>query len=177
MDSVALPRIRPPALQPSRPGQASLVRAGELGCGVLRGQLVGAVSGSFSLPFTLASRISDPEGKTSPEELLAAAHACCFSTSLAGEVARAGGTVVRLDVTCVITMDEVEGGHHRIVASALDARGQVEGLDAEGFSRAAEEADRGLSLLGARARERVRYRAGGTGIELRGTAWPSAQQR
>jgi osmotically inducible protein OsmC len=100
-------------------------------------------SGSFSLPFTLASRVSDPEGKTSPEELLAAAHACCFSTSLAGEVARAGGTVVRLDVTCVITMDEVEGGHHRIVASALDARGQVEGLDAAGFSRAADEADSG----------------------------------
>ena len=106
--------------------------------------IVGAdSSGAFELPFTLASRISDPEGKTSPEELLAAAHACCFSTSLAGEAARAGGTVVRLDVTCVITMDEVEGGHHRIVASALDARGQVEGLDADGFSRAAEEADRG----------------------------------
>jgi osmotically inducible protein OsmC len=106
--------------------------------------VVGAdTSGAFSLPFTLASRVADPEGKTSPEELLAAAHACCFSTSLAGEVKRAGGTVVRLGVTCEITMDEVEGGHHRIVASALDARGRVEGLGAEGFRSAAEEADRG----------------------------------
>lgn len=100
-------------------------------------------SGSFSLPFTLASRIADSEGKTSPEELLAAAHACCFSTSLAGEVARAGGTVVRLDVSCEITMDEVEGGDHRIVASALGARAQVEGLDPDGFQRAAEAADSG----------------------------------
>lgn len=100
-------------------------------------------SGAFSLPFTLASRAADPEGKTSPEELLAAAHACCFSTSLAGEVARAGGTVGRLDVTCVITMDEVAGNGHRIVESTLDAWGEVTGLDAEGFARAAEEADRG----------------------------------
>ena len=102
-----------------------------------------ASSGAFSLPFTLASRIADPGGKTSPEELLAAAHGCCFTSSLAGEVARAGGTVERLDVTCEVTIDEVEGGHHRIVASSLDARGRVEGLDSEGFRAAAEEADRG----------------------------------
>ena len=106
----------------------------------------GGSSGAFSLPFTLASRIADPEGKTSPEELLAAAHACCFSTSLAGEIARAGGTVVHVDVTCEITLDEVEGGDHRIVASALDARARVEGLDDAGLDRAAEAADRGCPL-------------------------------
>ena len=101
-------------------------------------------SGAFSLPFTLASRIADPDGKTSPEELLAAAHGCCFTSSLAGEVARAGGTVLRLDVTCEVTMDEIEpGGDHRIVASSLDARGRVEGLDADGFRAAAEAADNG----------------------------------
>ena len=103
-------------------------------------------SGAFSLPFTLASRVFDPEGKTSPEELLAAAHACCYSTSLAGEVARAGGTVERLEVRCEITMDEVESGDHRIVASAIDARGRVDGLDAEGFQRAVETADNGCPL-------------------------------
>jgi osmotically inducible protein OsmC len=130
-----VPRIR---RQATVAWEGSLAR----GSGVVRAD----TSGAFSLPFTLASRVADPDGKTSPEELLAAAHACCYSTSLAGEVARAGGTVVHLDVTCEITMDEVEGGHHRIVASALDARGQVEGLDAEGFSRAAEEADRGCPV-------------------------------
>jgi lipoyl-dependent peroxiredoxin len=106
--------------------------------------VVGAgTSGAFSLPFTLASRIADPGGKTSPEELLAAAHACCFTSSLAGEVARAGGTVVRLDVSCEVTIDEVESGDHRIVASSLDARGHVEGLDSDGFRAAAEAADSG----------------------------------
>ena len=46
-------------------------------------------SGAFELPVTIASRVGDPEGKTSPEELLAAAHASCFVTSLGGELARA----------------------------------------------------------------------------------------
>ena len=49
--------------------------------------------GAFELPIDLPSRIGDKPGKTSPEELLAAAHAGCYATSLAGEIARAGGTV------------------------------------------------------------------------------------
>jgi lipoyl-dependent peroxiredoxin len=111
------------------------------------GVVGGHSSGAFSLPFTLASRVAEPEGKTSPEELLAAAHACCYSTSLAGEVARAGGTVLRLDVSCEITMDEIEaGGDHRVVASALAARGRVEGIDAEGFQGAVEAADNGCPM-------------------------------
>ncbi len=133
-------------------------------------------SGAFSLPFTLASRVAEPEGKTSPEELLAAAHACCFGTSLAGEVARAGGTVVHLDVTCEITMDEVEGGHHRIVASDLDARAHVEGLDADGLDRATEAADSGCpfsALVRASASVSVRARLEST----EGAGWPSETQR
>jgi osmotically inducible protein OsmC len=130
-----VPRIRREA---TVAWQGSLAR----GSGVVGGDS----SGAFSLPFTLASRVADPEGKTSPEELVAAAHASCYSTSLAGEVARAGGTVERLDVTCEITMDEIESGDHRIVASAIDARGRVEGLDSEGFQRAVEAADSGCPI-------------------------------
>jgi lipoyl-dependent peroxiredoxin len=100
-------------------------------------------SGAFELPVTLASRVAEPEGKTSPEELLAAAHAACFASSLAGESARAGGTVERLDVRCTITMDEVEGQGHRIVSSAIDATGRVDGLDAAAFERVAATADAG----------------------------------
>lgn len=104
-------------------------------------------SRSFALPIDLPSRIDDKPGKTSPEELLAAAHAACYTTSLAGEVARAGGTVERLQVTCTVTMDEVEGqAGHRIVSSALDARGRAEGIDADGFERAAQVADEGCPL-------------------------------
>jgi len=123
------------------------------------GVVSAASSGAFELPVTLGSRIGEPEGKTSPEELLAAAHASCFVTSLAGESARAGGTVERLDVTCMVTMDEVEGKGHQIVASELEATCRVEGLDEDAFARAAEAADEGCpfsALLRASASVRVR---------------------
>jgi osmotically inducible protein OsmC len=108
------------------------------------GTLTAASSGAFTaLPVTLASRIADPEGKTSPEELLAAAHAGCFITSLGSELARAGTPPERLDVLCRVTMDEVEGHGHRIVQSAIEARGVVPGADAASFAQAAEEADAG----------------------------------
>ncbi len=67
---------------------------------------------------TIAARIEVTAGKTSPEELLAAAHATCFVTSLGSELARAGTPPEHMHVHCTITMDEVEGRGHRIVASA-----------------------------------------------------------
>ena len=108
------------------------------------GRITAASSGAFvDVPFTLASRIGDPEGKTSPEELLAAAHAGCFTTSLGSELTRAGTPAERLDVRCTITMDEVEGVGHRIVASAIEARGRVPGSDTAAFAQAAAAADDG----------------------------------
>jgi osmotically inducible protein OsmC len=100
-------------------------------------------SGAFELPVTLASRVAHPEGKTSPEELLAAAHATCFVTSLAGELGKARTPPERLDVRCTIIMDEVEGVGHRIVSSSLSARGTAPGADAASFAQAAEAADAG----------------------------------
>ena len=91
-------------------------------------------SGAFELPSRIASRVGDPEGKTSPEELLAAAHATCFVTSLGSELARAGTPPERLTVRCTITMDEVEGGGHRIVAVGARARA-APGADAAGSRR------------------------------------------
>jgi osmotically inducible protein OsmC len=107
------------------------------------GVVTAASSGAFALPVTIASRVGDPEGKTSPEELLAAAHAACFVTSLGGELARAGTPPERLTVRCTITMDEVEGIGHRIVSSAIAAGGSVPGSDAAAFAQAAEAADAG----------------------------------
>ena len=101
--------------------QAAVAWEGSLSRGT--GTATATSSGTFELPIDLPSRISDKPGKTSPEELLAAAHAGCYSTSLAGEIARAGGTVERLDVSCTITLDEVEGKGHLIVSSELDVRG------------------------------------------------------
>ena len=108
------------------------------------GTITAASSGSFeALPYTLASRVGTPEGKTSPEELLAAAHGACFTMSLATELATAGTPPERLDVRCVVTMDEVEGKGHQIVHSQIDARGTVPGVDEAGFAQAAEAADAG----------------------------------
>jgi osmotically inducible protein OsmC len=110
------------------------------------GVVSAASSGAFELPFTLASRIGDPEGKTSPEELIAAAHGSCFITSLGSELARAGTPPARLELTCTITMDEIESGDHRIVSSHIVARANAPGADAESLARAAEAADAGCPI-------------------------------
>ena len=102
-----------------------------------------AGTGAFELPIDLPSRIADKPGKTSPEELLAAAHAGCYSTSLAGEIARAGGKVERLHVACTVTLDEVADKGHLIVSSELDVQAWAEGIDADGLERAAQVADEG----------------------------------
>jgi osmotically inducible protein OsmC len=112
------------------------------GSGVVRA----ASTGSFELPSTIASRIAVEEGKTSPEELLAAAHATCFVTSLGSELARLDAPPERMLVHCTITMDEVEGAGHRIVASHIAARAVVPGADEETFATAAHAADEGCSF-------------------------------
>jgi osmotically inducible protein OsmC len=84
-----------------------------------RGQIIAASSGAFTLPYSLPTRIGKAEGKTSPEELLAAAHGGCFSMSLAGELTGAGIVPTRIDVHCRITMDEVQGEGHQIVHSQI----------------------------------------------------------
>jgi lipoyl-dependent peroxiredoxin len=102
-----------------------------------------AGTGAFALPVDLPARVGDPGDKTSPEELLAAAHATCYGTSLAGEIARAGGTVEHLDVRCVITMDEVGDKGHLIVASDIEVKARATGIDQAGVDEAARVADEG----------------------------------
>jgi osmotically inducible protein OsmC len=89
------------------------------GNGTITGQ-----SGAFTdLPFSLPSRIAVAQGKTSPEELLAAAHAGCLTMSIVGELTAAGTPPGRLEVTCTVVMDEVEGQGHEIVASHVTLAG------------------------------------------------------
>jgi osmotically inducible protein OsmC len=108
------------------------------------GRISAATSGAFSeLPYSLATRVGAAEGKTSPEELLAAAHAACYAMSLASELSGAGSPPERLDVRCTITMDEVEGAGHRIVASSLDVRAAVADVDGPRFRELVEAADVG----------------------------------
>jgi lipoyl-dependent peroxiredoxin len=87
------------------------------------------------------------DGTTSPEELIAAAHASCFSMALSGEIARAGGTPRALDVTADVGFgpDEERGGF-MITGIKLTVRGEVEGLDAAGFEKAAQGAKAGCPV-------------------------------
>ncbi|HZT94372.1 MAG TPA: OsmC family peroxiredoxin [Gaiellaceae bacterium] len=89
-----------------------------------------AATGAFArLPFSLPSRVGEPGGKTSPEELLAAAHGGCLTMSLAGELTAAETPPGRLDVTCTIVMDEVEGQGHQIVGSRVEIVARVDAVD------------------------------------------------
>ena len=111
------------------------------------GAISATSSNAFSgLLYTAATRIGIPEGKTSPEELLAAAHGACFTMSLASELSKAGTPPERLDVRCVVTMDEIEGKGHQIVHSEIDARGTAPGCDEAAFAQAAEAADASCPL-------------------------------
>jgi osmotically inducible protein OsmC len=108
---------------------------------------IAADTGAFSgLGFSLPTRIGQAEGKTSPEELLAAAHGGCLTMSLAGELTRAGTPPGRLDVSCLIVMDEVEGQGHQIVASHVEVVAAVDGLDDEALQAAVAKADEGCSF-------------------------------
>jgi lipoyl-dependent peroxiredoxin len=103
-----------------------------------------AESGAFArLPFSLPSRVGDPGGKTSPEELLAAAHGGCITMSLVGVLTGAGTPPGRLDTTVTIEMDEVEGQGHQIVGSRVEFVVQVDGLDDAALQAALAEADEG----------------------------------
>ena len=85
-----------------------------------------AGTGAFTgLPYSLPARIGANADKTSPEELLAAAHAGCLTMGIATELTQAGTPPDRLDVTCRIVMDGVEGQGHQIVASQVTVRGDV----------------------------------------------------
>ena len=117
-------------------------------------------SGSFELASTIASRVEIHQGKTSPEELLAAAHATCWVTSLGSELARLGIPPERMQVHCTVTMDEVEGAGHRIVASRIAARAAVPDASAEALAEAAAAADAGCPFSALiRASATVTYEA------------------
>ena len=109
--------------------------------------LISAQTGAFAeLPFSLPTRIGDADGKTSPEELLAAAHAGCLAMSLASELSSAGTPPEHLDVEATIRLDERPGRGHLIVASNVKIRGRVPGLTVTGWEQAVDQADRGCTF-------------------------------
>ena len=102
--------------------------------------VVTAASGAFAaLPVTWASRTERSEGKTSPEELIAAAHAACYSMGMSLALSQAGHAPEELDVAATCTFDLVDGVP-TVTAMHLDVVGTVSGLDAAAFEEAAQGA-------------------------------------
>ena len=104
------------------------------------GVVSAATSGKFrDLGVTWADRTQESSGKTSPEELLAASHAACFSMAFSARLAKNGTPPNRLDVSADVTFAQVDGGW-KVASSALTVRGEVPGISAEDFTRIAEDA-------------------------------------
>ncbi len=101
------------------------------------GTIVSSGSGALpQLPVSWSARAEDSDGKTSPEELIAAAHATCFSMALSFGLANGGTPPSRLEVSATVGFQPGEG----ITGSVLHVSGEVPGLDADGFRAAAEDA-------------------------------------
>lgn len=119
---------------------------GTLQDGSGRTELVSSGLGTFDVSWP--RRTSDQaDGATSPEELIAAAHASCFSMALSGAIAKAGGTPQSLDVRADVGFGPDEaGGGFMITGIRLTVRGRVQGLDAAGFEEAAQGAKVGCPV-------------------------------
>ena len=99
-------------------------------------------SGLGTFDVTWASRAEDPDGRTSPEELIAAAHASCFSMALSSGLAKAGHPPTTLNTSAEVDFQPGEG----ITGIRLHVSGDVPGLDADGFREAAEAAKVGCPV-------------------------------
>ena len=109
------------------------------------GKVSGASGALGELPVTWASRTERSDGKTSPEELIAAAHSSCFSMALAHGLTEAGNPPEHLDVTAVVTLDERDGAP-TVTTSQLTVTGRVPGIDQATFEQAAADAARNCPI-------------------------------
>ena len=121
--------------------RAEVVWEGTLANG--SGETTAVSSGAFqALPVTWSSRTEEAEGRTSPEELVAAAHAACYAMAFSNVLGEAGTAPDRLAVTAVVSA-ELDDDGLRITASERSATGRGPGLDASDVSRHAQDAERG----------------------------------
>ena len=113
------------------------------------GKVVSVGSGAIAdLPITWASRTERSDGKTSPEELIAAAHAGCYAMAFSHTLAQAGTPAKKLSVNATSTFEQVDG-KFKISTINLDVRGIVPELDQAGFEKAAQQAEQGCPVSNA----------------------------
>ena len=109
-----------------------------------------AASGAFrDAGLSWKARTEGAAAATTPEELLAAAHASCFSMALSHALAQGGHPATRLETSCVVEFGPKRGGGFEVKSSALEVKGWVPGIDAAGFEKAAEDAKNGCPISAA----------------------------
>ncbi len=112
------------------------------------GTVTGASGALPVLGLTWAARTESSDGKTSPEELLAAAHAGCFAMALTATLGRAGKPSERVSVRATSTFDKV-GDAWKVTTMELDVTAKVPGLSAGEFAEIAKRAEQGCPISGA----------------------------
>jgi len=124
--------------------RAHAVWQGDLASG--SGNVTASTSHAFDgLPVTWASRTEEANGRTSPEELIAAAHASCYCMALSSDLGKAGHPATGLDVSATVTFDRVDG-KWSVASSALEVTGDVPGMSATEFEAAASAAKDGCPV-------------------------------
>jgi osmotically inducible protein OsmC len=109
------------------------------------GTLNGASGALKDLSVTWASRTERSDGKTSPEELIAAAHSSCFSMALANELSQGGHDPEHLEVSARVTLDQKDGAP-TVTTSELTVAGRVPGIDQSAFEQAAQAAGKNCPI-------------------------------
>ncbi len=140
------PATHPRRAQAER--QANVTWQGSLLDG--RGTITNTTSGAFgNLPVSWAARTEQPDGQTSPEELLAAAHAACYAMAFSHALTGEGTPPERLEVSATVGFDPKVGGGFEVSFSHLTVRGRVPGLDQAGFEDAARQGEQGCPISNA----------------------------
>jgi lipoyl-dependent peroxiredoxin len=108
-------------------------------------ELTSSKVGTYEVSFPKRAA-EDADGTTSPEELIAAAHSACYAMQLSALIAQAGGTPQSLDVRADVSLGPDPAGGFRLTGIKLTVRGEVDGLDADGFEKAANAAKAGCPV-------------------------------
>ncbi|NEM92405.1 OsmC family peroxiredoxin [Galbitalea soli] len=119
--------------------------AGSLETGSGQVELTSSQLGTYDVSFPRRAADS-ADGFTSPEELLGAAHSSCYAMQLSALLGAAGGTIHALDVQADVTLGPDPAGGFHLTGILLTVRGEVDGVDSEGFLAAANEAKAGCPI-------------------------------
>lgn len=108
-----------------------------------------AATGAFNLPVTFPSRIGEPAGTTSPEELVAAAHASCYAMALNATLGRKSASASRTAITATVTAEKGDAGIKLTTSKLHVAAEGLKGLEAADFESVAKEAEKGCPISNA----------------------------